>query len=380
MVDCSLKLELPQWYDLHAHFRQDEIVAPLLQHHLRMGCAGVVAMPNTRPPVAKVFDSDDLPYESIEHYLAALRRAGADEAFEVIVPLYLTRETSTRMIEAGASSGLLRAAKYYPPHGTTGADQGWHLSGFMDNGVFRAMEEAGILLCIHGEEHQMAAEQYFDRHTNAEAFFYRERMPRLLERFPRLRIVAEHLTTQLAVAFVQQAPDTVAASITPQHLIYTVGHLLQGLKYHLYCLPLPKFDADRAALRQAVTATDNGKFFAGTDSAPHTEKWTPCGCAAGCYTGGIAPQLYAQAFEMAGSDLATEEGVNSFRRFLCLNGPRFYGLPIPQDTFLLERAAQEITPLRMAGQEIVPLPVGMEGDGESPVSIPWRCLENDLAG
>lgn len=373
MIDGSLKLILPKWYDLHAHFRQGDILAPLLLHHLRMGCAGVVAMPNTRPPVAKVFDSDDLPYESIERYLAALRQASADEAFEVIVPLYLTRDTSARMIEQGADSGLLLACKYYPPHGTTGADQGWHLNGFMDNGVFRAMEEAGVVLCVHGEEHQMAAEQYFDCFTNAEAFFYRERMPRLLERFPRLRVVAEHLTTEAAVEFVQQTPDTVTASITPQHLIYTVGHLLQGLKYHLYCLPLPKFDADRAALRQAVTAIDNGKFFAGTDSAPHAQKVTPCGCAAGCYTGGIAPQLYAQAFEMAGCDLATEEGVDSFSRFLCLNGPRFYGLPIPEETFLLERAEQEIRPLRMAGREIVPLPLGMAGGEAGNVVIPWRC-------
>ena len=373
MANGSVKLELPQWYDLHAHFRQGDLLAPLLQQHLRMGCAGAVAMPNTRPPVAKVFDADDLPYESIERYLAALRQVNAVDAFEVIVPLYLTRDTSARMIEQGTDSGLLRACKYYPPHGTTGAELGWHLQGFMGNGVFKAMEEAGILLCIHGEEHQLAAEHYFDRQTNAEAYFYQERMPRMLDGFPRLRIVAEHVTTQVAVEFVQQAPDTVAASITPQHLIYTVGHLLQGLKYHLYCLPLPKFDEDRAALRQAVTAIDNRKFFAGTDSAPHTEKVTLCGCAAGCYTGGIAPQLYAQAFEMAGSDLATEEAVDSFRRFLCLNGPRFYGLPIPEETFLLERAEQEIKVLRVAGQEIVPLPLGMEGGEERSAVIPWRC-------
>ncbi len=208
MIDGPLKLELPKWYDLHAHFRQGDMLAPLLQHHLRTGCAGAVAMPNTRPPAAKVFESDDLPYESIERYLIALRQAVADEAFEVIVPLYLTRDTSARMIEQGADSGLLRAAKYYPPHGTTGADQGWHLSGFMDNGVFRAMEEAGVVLCIHGEEHQMAAEQYFDRFTNAETFFYRERMPRLLERFPRLKVVAEHLTTKAAVEEILRSRGT----------------------------------------------------------------------------------------------------------------------------------------------------------------------------
>ena len=107
-------------------------------------------------------------------------------------------------------------------------------------------------------------------------------------------MVGEHVTTKVAVDFIKQAPDTVAGSITPQHLLFTVGHLLQGLKYHLYCLPLLKYEEDRAALRGVVTDPTNTKFFAGTDSAPHTEKVTECGCAAGCYTGGIAPGRQVQ--------------------------------------------------------------------------------------
>jgi len=364
-------LELPQWYDLHAHFRQGPMVPALIRDHLAMGCAGILAMPNTKPPVAKVHESDNLDYWSIEGYLAQLRAAGGDTFDDIIVPLYLTKDTSPAMIAAGAQSGLLRACKYYPPHGTTGAEFGWDFTAFMENGVFAALEEHNIVLCVHGEEHGMSPEDYFGRASNAEEVFYREHMPRLLETFPRLRVVAEHLTTKAGVDLVKQAPQ-MAASITPQHLIYTVGHLLQGFKYHLYCLPLVKFEEDRAALREAATAADNTQFFAGTDSAPHTTKATPCGCAAGCYTGGIAPQLYAEAFEMAGLDMESGAGQDAFKRFLCLNGPAFYGLQVPEKTFMLHKKPQQIGVLDTDDGPITPLPLGMQNDPEAAsVTIPW---------
>ncbi len=332
-----------------------------------MQCAGALAMPNTAPPVGKVFEKEQVSnYKSIEQYRAEILEAANGAFREVIVPLYLTHDTTPQMIEQGAAAGLLKACKYYPPHGTTGAEFGAPLERFMENGVFQAMQEAGVTLCIHGEEHGLAAERYFDRGENAEEIFYREHMPRLVEKFPTLRIVGEHLTTKVGVDFVNDAPDHVKANITPQHLLYTVSSLLNGLKYHLYCLPLVKFEEDRAALRDAATATDNSKFFAGTDSAPHTQKTTPCGCAAGCYTGGIAPQLYAQAFEMAGVDLGTQAGQVILEKFLCTIGREFYDLPTPQETFTLEKTPEDIHPLKIGDQTIIPLPLGMECE------VPWR--------
>ena len=364
-----MKLELPQWYDLHAHFRQGDMIAPLIADHLAMGCAGILAMPNTKPPVAKIFKKDSLSYWSIEEYLEMLRNAGGDQFTDIIVPLYLTKDTTPKMIEEGARAGILRACKYYPPHGTTGAEFGIPFETFLSNGVFKAMEEAGTVLCIHGEEHGLKAEDYLDRSTNAEEYFYRERLPKAIIKFPKLKIVAEHLTTRIGVEFIRKAPSNIMASITPQHLLYTIGHLVQGLKYHLYCLPLVKFTEDREALRQAVTDPKNTKFFAGTDSAPHAVKATDCGCAAGCYTGGIAPQLYAEAFEQSGATLDTATSVKSFTKFLCTIGPEFYGLKIPQKTFTLEKAPQDIAPLKIGSQTIMPLPLGMQENGKLSWSI-----------
>ena len=364
-----MRLELPKWYDLHTHLRQDEMLAPLIADALKMGCAGVLAMPNTKPPVGTVFEADDLPYTSIEQYSAAIKAAGGGAFNDVIVPLYLTKDTTAKMIEEGARSGLLHACKYYPPHGTTGAEFGYPFVEFIENGVFEAMRDAGVVLCVHGEEHGMDAEHYFARSSNAEECFYKERLPRAVDKFPDLKIVGEHVTTKVAVDFVTSAPSNVGATITPQHLLYTIGHLLQGLKYHLYCLPLLKFEEDRAALRAAIIDPANTKFFAGTDSAPHTQKMTECGCAAGCYTGGIAPQLYAQGFEESGVDLGSDAGAQAFKNFLCLNGPNFYGLEIPTETFTIEKAPQRIEALQIGDKNVLPLPIGVGQGSELSWSL-----------
>jgi dihydroorotase len=153
--------------------------------------------------------------------------------------------------------------------------------------------------------------------------------------------------------------------------MYNMGHLLQGLKYHLYCMPLVKFEADRKALCGAILDPSNIKFFAGTDSAPHSVKATPCGCAAGCYTGGIAPQLYAQAFETAGADLSIPQNQQTFIHFLCTNGANFYGLPVPSQTFTLSKTPQEIHTIKTELGVITPLPIGMLAAPASSTTLPW---------
>lgn len=365
-------LTLPKWMDLHAHFRQGPEMAAYLEAHRQMGCNGILAMPNTRPPVARVSGAAEADSWSVESYHRDMMAAGGDVFDHIIIPLYLTAQTTPQMIEEGAKSGLLKACKYYPPHGTTNSDFGAPFARFMENGVFKAMEEAGILLCIHGEVANLNPEAYFDQHQNAEVLFYEREMPKLRESFPNLKIVCEHITTKAAADFTQQSGDNVAATITPQHLLYTVGHLVKGLNYHLYCLPLVKFDADRQALRDAATASNNTQFFAGTDSAPHTTKATECGCAAGCFTGGIAPQLYAEAFEAAGLSLDDTDHQARFRRFLCENGPNFYELPLSGETFTLTRTPSTVDVLKTStGTTVVPLPIGMQNNRIEPATLQW---------
>lgn len=359
LLDWGMKFTLPKWYDLHTHLRQDELLAPVIQSQLDMGCAGALAMPNTKPPVAKIHKDDPLPYWSIAEYLDMIRENGGDKFDHVIVPLYLTRDTTAEMIEQGAKSGSLKAVKYYPPHGTTGADFGTPITEVLKTDIFKAMQDHGIVLCLHGEEHNISDEDYLSDKTNAEDIFYREYAPRIADNYPDLKIVAEHVTTKTAVEFVKARGKNIAASVTPQHLLYTIGHLVRGLKYHLYCLPLLKFESDRQALRDAVTASNNAQFFAGTDNAPHTTKATECGCAAGCFTGGIAPQLYAEAFEQSGLDLNIQANQKIFEAFLCLNGAEFYDLPVSKETFTLSRTQQTVSKIKTPVGDITPLPLGL---------------------
>lgn len=367
----ATSLTLPKWYDLHTHFRQGANVNRYIADHLTMGCAGALAMPNTRPPVSKVSGASSPTAASIESYRAELMAAGADAFDELIIPLYLTGDTTVEMIAEGASGGLLRAAKYYPPHGTTNAEHGVAMDQWIGGEVFRAMEDHGVVLCIHGEQHGLVGAQYFDAQQNAESVFYRERLPELLEAHPNLRVVCEHITTAVAVDFVCQASEQVGATITPQHLLYTVGDLIQGLKYHLYCLPLVKFAQDRTALQVAVTQIGQSKFFAGTDSAPHTTKVSDCGCAAGCYTGGCAPQLYSMAFEQAGVNFETEQGKIAFERFLSSNGPAFYGFEVSSDSFTLCKESSELESFQSDEGVVVPLPVGMD------LPLTWSLMASE---
>ncbi len=365
-----MTIKLPQWFDLHAHFRQGPAMASYLQAHINMECAGIVAMPNTIPPVSQVFGPASEASWSIEQYLQALRTNGGDAFDTLIVPLYLTRKTTPEMIVQGTKSGLLKACKYYPPRETTNAQHSIPIDQWIGGDLLRQMEETETILCLHGEQHGLPYEKYLDAEIHAESIFYRETMPRLCEQHPRLRIVCEHITSKEAVAFVQSAGSRVVATVTPQHLLYTIGHLIRGLRHPLYCLPVPKFEADRAALRAAVTTPKQSQFFAGTDSAPHTIKTTECGCAAGCFTGGYAPQLYAMAFEESGVSLNTKSGRSQFERFLCGNGAAFYKLPLSKHRFYLEKSAETCIPLETPEGPVIPLPLGIN------LPLTWRLVTN----
>jgi dihydroorotase len=141
-----------------------------------------------------------------------------------------------------------------------------------------------------------------------------------------------------------------------------MGDLVQGFKFHLYCLPLVKFEEDRDALIAAVRNPKNTQFFAGTDSAPHTTKATECGCAAGCFTGGIAPQLYLEAFDI-------KKGHSEFETFLCLNGPKFYNIPVPEKTFTLIEQEEPLREIPTKDGSIMPLPLGL-----GRKSLPWKVV------
>ena len=175
----------------------------------------------------------------------------------------------------------------------------------------------------------------------------------LVDRFPTLKVVFEHITTADAVEFVKQAPDNVGATITAHHLLFNRNHMLVGgIRPHLFCLPILKREKHQQALCEAV-ASGSSKFFLGTDSAPHARhaKEAACGCA-GCYTAYAAIELYAEAFDGLGA-LDKLEGFASF------HGPDFYGLPRNTDQITLIRDSwQAPEQLPFGDQCVIPLRAG----------------------
>ena len=334
-----MELTLTRPDDWHLHLRDDALMASVLPDTARQFARAIV-MPNLRPPVTTTAQA----IEYRDRIVAALP-AGAK--FEPLMTLYLTDNTSAEEIRKAKASGVVHAVKLYPAGATTNSD-----AGVTDlRKTYAALEEmqrCGMPFLVHGEVTN-ADIDIFDR----EAVFIERVMQPLLKDLPNLRVVFEHITTKDAAQFVTAAPDTIAATLTPQHLLYNRNAMLVGgIRPHFYCLPILKRETHRKALMQAATS-GNKKFFLGTDSAPHAQhtKENACGCA-GCYSAHSAMELYAEAFEAAGA-LDKLEGFASFY------GADYYSLPRNTDKVTLRREEWEMPhTVEFGGSKLVPLRAG----------------------
>ena len=325
--------------DWHLHFRDNDLLAETVPATARC-FKRAIAMPNLVPPVTNAAMAMD--YKS---RILAARPPGSD--FEPLVTLYLTNETSPQDIRDAKQAGIV-ACKLYPAGATTNSDAA--VKGIAAlYPVFETMAEEGVLLLIHGE----VTESHIDIFDREKAFIDTH-LNKIVDTFPTLKVVFEHITTKDAVEFVVGSGDLVAATITPQHLLLNRNDLLVGgIRPHNYCLPVLKRNIHQQALREVV-ASGSRKFFLGTDSAPHEKhaKESACGCA-GCYSAWSAIELYAEVFEQL-------DALDKFEGFASIYGPEFYGLPVNQDTITLNRE-EWVVPDEIAlpdGQSIVPFFAG----------------------
>jgi dihydroorotase len=296
--------------DWHLHLRDGAALESVVAFSARQFARAIV-MPNLKPPVATVAAA----HAYRDRILAALARAAPRAEFTPLMTLYLTDNTSGDEIGRARASGFVHAVKYYPAGATTNSDAGvTRLERAFP--ALAAMERHGVPLLVHGEVTDPDVD-VFDR----ERVFIDTALAAIVERFPALRIVFEHITTREAAQYVEAAGPNVGATITAHHLLYNRNAIFRGgLRPHFYCLPVLKREVHRAALVRAATG-GNPKFFLGTDSAPHPrgEKESACGCA-GCFTAHAALELYAETFDRAGA-------LQRLEAFASFNGPAFYGLP-----------------------------------------------------
>lgn len=297
-------------------------------------------MPNLSPPITTTV--------AAQSYRDRIRAALPPHSrFEPLMTLYLTDNTAPAEIARAKASGFIHAVKYYPAGATTNSASGVTALA-RAYPALAAMERQGIVLSVHGEVTD-ADIDIFDR----ERVFLERSLASIVRDFPGLRIVLEHITTADAAAFVTAAPANVAATITPQHLLYSRNALLAGgIRPHFYCLPILKREAHRQALVAAATS-GNPKFFLGTDSAPHARptKENACGCA-GCYSAPLALPLYAEAF-------AAADALERLEAFASHHGADFYGLPRHGEKVTLRRESWTV-PREYSGGEgkVVPLRAG----------------------
>ncbi len=328
--------------DWHIHIRNGAVLKTVLPHTAKQFARAII-MPNLKPPVTTVALA--LAYR--DEILQALPLRSS---FTPLMTLYLTAQTAVSEIKKAADSEYIHAFKMYPAGATTNSDAGVaDISGIYP--LLAALEKNDLPLLIHGEVTDPNCD-IFDR----ERQFVDSTLTKITNNFPNLRIVLEHVTTTEAVDFVINAGSNMAATITPQHLLYNRNALLAGgLRPHYYCLPILKRESHRQSLIKAATS-GNPKFFLGTDSAPHLThtKENACGCA-GCYSAHAAIELYAEAFEHA-------EALDKLEGFASFYGADFYRLPRNTDTISLTKTswrvplyygdeANNITPLK-AGEEI----------------------------
>ncbi|NLD53273.1 MAG: dihydroorotase [Burkholderiaceae bacterium] len=339
------RITITQPDDWHLHLRDGEALGAVVGASARQFRRAIV-MPNLKPPVTTV----TMARAYRERILAALPRDEEGASFEPLMTLYLTESTTPAAVREAARSGIVHGIKLYPAGATTNSDAGVRDLARVQS-VLEAMEATGLPLLVHGEVVDPDID-VFDR----EAVFIDRVLEPLRRRMPGLRVVLEHLTTRQAAEYVRDADaadGTLAATITPQHLLYNRNALFTGgLRPHWYCLPVLKRETHRQALVAAATS-GSPRFFLGTDSAPHARalKEHAAACA-GCYTAPHALELYATAFEAAGA-LDRMEG------FASRHGPAFYRLPVNSGSVTLVRESWTVPEaLPFGAAEIVPLASG----------------------
>ncbi len=332
--------------DWHIHLRDDralEITVALAEQSF----ARVLAMPNLVPPLTTV--------PSILSYRSRILASAKNAHFNPYFALYFTGELNANTLREAKHCPWILGVKWYPQGATTHSD--WGIQDIHQHFEHLAlMEELALPLLIHGEVTDSTID-IFDR----EARFIGNILNPLQQRFPKLPIVLEHITTRQAVDWVKSMPAHIAATITVHHLAFNRNHLLAGgLRPDYYCLPILKQQDHQQALQEAVMTSGQTHFFLGTDSAPHVQdkKYSACGCA-GCFTSPIALALLAELFY-------EHKALSLLETFSSINGARFYQLPLnQQQVHLIQKEWMVPHHYTVDGLTFIPLLAGQ--------TLSWQC-------
>ena len=313
MVEPTKKITLQSPLDMHLHFREGAMaktVIPLSSHSF----AGGVVMPNLVPPV------DNL--ERLLGYVREVKSIVAEDTFEPYMTVFFKHYSYAELEQLKPH---ILGIKLYPAGVTTNSEDGVSAIDRAQS-TMKYMEELEIPLLVHGETHGFV----LDREKLFLPIF-----ERLAQKFPRLKIIMEHITTADAVELLDRY-ENIYATVTLHHLIITLDDVAGGLlKPHLFCKPIAKRPEDREALLGAALKA-HPKLMFGSDSAPHPiDKKEACGCAAGIFTAPIALQVLADLF-------AEHNALDNLQKFISDNARQIYGVIPPQKSVTLEAITDRV--------------------------------------
>ncbi|KAJ9099836.1 hypothetical protein QFC21_003838 [Naganishia friedmannii] len=374
------RITIPAPADFHVHLRQGAMSELVTPHVALGGIKTAYVMPNLLPPITST--------EQAMSYKKDLQKLAPETEFLMTLYLHENMLEEIEVQENGnatkvlrgvheirkASKAGVRGIKSYPRGVTTHSSTGIE-SYEPYYPVFKALEEEGMVLNLHGEVPSDDKENISV--LNAEKHFLKH-LRKLAADFPKLKIVLEHATTKEAVDCVKSLGDNVGCTITPHHLVLTID-AVPSQPFH-FCKPIAKEPVDRRALLDAV-ASGHPRFFLGSDSAPHPIKSKvpklpdtsiksdskhgdvegdgPQPCAAGVYTSPVLLPLVAYILEKAGA-------LDKLESFASINGRAFYGVPVDKNDrpVTLQRVKGKRVPAFYKGQQegvdIVPFLAGEE--------------------
>lgn len=315
--------------DMHIHFREGamlDLVAPLSAETF----AGGVIMPNLVPPVADL--------ERLEWYTGEVRRAVGEHIFSPYMALFFRNYSEADLV---AAREYIIGIKLYPEGVTTNSEGGVKSVSDAEQ-TMAMMQDMDIPLLVHGEVPESFV---MDRESD-----FLPTYDELAQKFPRLKIIMEHITTAAAVKLLDRY-ENVHATVTLQHLLITLDDVAGGLlNPHLFCKPIAKRPEDRDALLHAAL-TAHPKLMFGSDSAPHPlEKKECCGCAAGVFTAPVALAMLAELFD-------AHDALDKLQAFVSGNAQSIYGLTPPAKTVHLVKEPctvpakyGDVVPIRSGGE------------------------------
>ncbi len=255
-------LTMRLWDDWHFHPRQEKMLERMIPFANQFG--RVEVMPNLIKPVDEAQRLNNYRDEIMSY----------QPKFEPVMSVLLTKRMTPWMLRATHKAGAI--VLKILSGGTTNSDEAVGLEQIDDYyDVLAEAEALGMLVSIHVER------SYYGKTKNLIPEMEREFMAlsdleKIMIRFPRLRIIFEHMSDRRSVKFFLKARyPNLFVTLTVQHLHKTIHDARKSLNEikdpYLICKPCLKLLIDLHALQCLALSGDPNVFF-GSDRAAHPRK------------------------------------------------------------------------------------------------------------